>query len=68
MIHYEKLSMQSIPDITNQIKAKMNNVEDFHTVQTWKFEQYKGTFAGEIDISTVSNISTVQIFFKMSLI
>ena len=62
------MSMQSIPDITNQIKAKMNNVEDFRTVQTWQFEQNKGTFAGEIDISTVSNISTVQNFFKMSLI
>ena len=62
------MSLQSLPDMTNQIYAKMNNVEDFHTVQTWKFEQYKGTFAGEIDISTVSNISTVQNFFKMSLI
>ena len=62
------MSLQSLPDMINQIYAKMNNVEDFYTVQTWKFEQYKGTFAGEIDISTVSNISTVQIFFKMSLI
>ena len=62
------MSLQSLPDMTNQIYAKMNNVEDFYTVRTWKFEQYKGTFAGEIDISTVSNISTVQNFFKMSLI
>ena len=54
--------------MTNQIYAKINDVEDFHTVRTRKFEQYKGTFAGEIDISTVSNISTVQNFFKMSLI
>ena len=68
MIYYEKMSLQSLPDMTNQIYAKMNNVEDFYTVLTWKFEQYKGTFAGEIDISTVSNISTVQIFFKMSLL
>ena len=49
--------------MSNQIYAKINNVEDFHTVRTRKFEQYKGTFAGKIDISTVSNISTVQIFF-----
>ena len=62
------MSLQSLPDMTNQIYAKMNNVEDFYTVPTWKFEQYKATFAGEIDISTVSNISTVQNFFKMSLI
>ena len=62
------MSLQTLPDMTNQIYAKMNNVEDFHTVRAWKFEQYKGTFAGEIDISTVSNISTVQNFFKMSLI
>ena len=68
MIYYEKMSLQSLPDMTNQIYAKMNNVEDFYTVRTWKFEQYKGTFAGEIDISTVSDIITVQNFFKMSLI
>ena len=57
------MSLQSPPDMTNQMFAKMNIVEDFYTVRTWKFEQYKGTFAGKIDISTVSNISTVQIFF-----
>ena len=62
------MSLQSLSDMKNQIYAKMNNVEDFYTVLTWKFEQYKGTFAGEIDISTVSNISTVQIFFETSLI
>ena len=62
-MYYEKMSFQTIPDMTNQIYAKMNDVEDFHTVRTRKFEQYKGTFAGKIDISTVSNISTVQIFF-----
>ena len=62
------MSLQSLPVMSNQIYAKINNVEDFHTVRTRKFEQYKGTFAGEIDISTVSNISTVQNFFKMSLI
>ena len=67
-MYYDKMSLQSHPDMTNQIFAKMNIFEDFSTVWTWKFEQYKGTFAGEIDISTVSNISTVQNFFKMSLI
>ena len=48
-MYYDKMSLQSPPDMTNQIFAKMNIVEDFYTVQTWKFEQYKGTFAGEID-------------------
>ena len=62
------MSLQSPPDMTNQMFAKMNIVEDFYTMWTWKFEQYKGTFAGEIDVSTVSDISTVKIFFKISLI
>ena len=68
MIYYEKMSLQSPPDMTNQMFAKMNIVEDFYTMWTWKFEQHKGTFAGEINISTVSNISTVENFFKKSLI